>query len=305
MKKLTINFLIFTILFIFNIYSRIFDSPLPLLDGYMHYPVNLKEEEILGKWTSEFWFGGYHRHANSACDNNCKWDAPLAVIFFEQPTFKLSQVFEDSIVKNADNLFLNIDTFSPDISFNEKGIHLGAKIRRDFGSDGAWRGGLRFSVPLRILSIKNNGLNIKKNNPDQIFSPNSFYINFIDNKCLNFNSFKCAGIGDFLLEPYAGHEFSDGIWAELATGVILPNSKKSNDFFNIFATPLGAEGHYQLRLRGIGYFDFNEWLKFKADLSCFWVLSNCEKISPPFVNTIITGIPAGPNIDADIFGNIF
>jgi len=123
----------------------------PLLVGQHGYDFDAREKGLWYWSASSDW---YTRSAHRAfkADHGIATQE-LSALFFNKESFRLSQIFEDCLVRqNTEhyNPYMRVMTIAPRVEYSESGLCLGGEISRAVFR-GKGRFGMRVSVPLRAV----------------------------------------------------------------------------------------------------------------------------------------------------------
>ncbi|MBI2775121.1 hypothetical protein HYX58_03905 [Candidatus Dependentiae bacterium] len=133
--------------------AREIRNPLPLWWGYWHYP-QPRPKDVETCWNIDTWGAGYYRSAKNMFRNNetIKTENLDAVIFGLEDFLGVNAFPAGEI--DPLNPFLQFSTFSPRISYNERGAFFGITVDTVFGCDCEWHIGLRATIPYRDIEME-------------------------------------------------------------------------------------------------------------------------------------------------------
>lgn len=139
--------------------SREIRTPLNVqqgIDGHLHVPLELEEEDLGHKITYDIWGAMYAQSANQAY-NQCHDIVNVAQIFFGKESFRGKDVFADSTLSSpgdAAATWLNFAVLTPRVEYHENGAVLGGTIMGSW-RDGSVRFGLRANLPYKVIEMDN------------------------------------------------------------------------------------------------------------------------------------------------------
>lgn len=130
-----------------------FRSPLIVERGPMRYVFEEWEDSDYGL---KVWTACYGRESHKAFMKHGTKTKPLSALFFNKSCFTLNEIFPNSCVDVATeyyNPFVGLTKLQPRITYEEKGLSLGARYAYPVYKDKG-RVGLRIQVPFRKIEIE-------------------------------------------------------------------------------------------------------------------------------------------------------
>ena len=130
---------------------------------------------------------------------------------------------------------------------------------------------------------------------------------FLAVRGINFNTQRLTGAGDLDVDFYARRNFCEGChggwYVEGITGIRFPTGKKVKNPGNLFAQPLGNNGHFEIK--GGAQVGWNpcDWFAVKADAQFYHVFRRNEKVAAAFTGATVRNI--GTTVDASVSWNYF
>lgn len=137
---------------------------------YVHYPFPLETDEC-SNWTFDSFGVYYQRNAcdafgcnldcattnlcDSSCDKVTSHTVPLAQLWFGKAAFTVADAFAGGVIDApTGNPFLNFTTFSPQLSYNERGAFFGATANRyNLGCCKDWFVSARIGLPVSVVEV--------------------------------------------------------------------------------------------------------------------------------------------------------
>ncbi len=128
---------------------------------------------------------------------------------------------------------------------------------------------------------------------------------FLATRNVNFNTQHLSGAGDLDVDFYARRNFLCGChgdwYVEGIVGLRFPTGKRVHNPGNLYAQPLGNNGHTEIK--GGAQVGWNpcDWFAVKADITGYHVFKRKERVAAAFTGATVRNI--GPTVDARISWN--
>lgn len=116
-------------------------------------------------WNVDLWGAAYERFADSAYPWNGCCQMALTPLFLGKESFKLAEIFYDSVIEIHDNPWVTVATIKPSIEYNDKGVYMGATWSRDVEwGKRSFRLGLRGNMPVKMIEVSRryNGTDVAR-----------------------------------------------------------------------------------------------------------------------------------------------
>lgn len=222
------------------------------------------------------------------------------------PTGTFGQFENDNFIPNTMKP-TELNASGTNLQNNERGFFLGTTDYSPLGNTSAAQRmlwvvpGIERQAAAINLSPEADNLRTTVNDLLQAFDDSAE--DFFTEQGLCFADYHKSGIGDLDLEFYYGDQLLCDLWGEILIGIKFPTAKKLKNPQELFAQPLGNNGHFETRLGGKLWYNTRDWLQLKGYASYNFVCQGTETINAPFKGATIKNI--GPMVDARISWGYF
>lgn len=121
---------------------------------------------------------------------------------------------------------------------------------------------------------------------------------FFNQQGIFFGDAYVEGLGDLLLEYYQSKMHVCSLGYEWSVGIQIPSGRHLKHPNQLFAQPVGCDGHYQLMASAKLFWQPIDWFTMRTDVSYWWALSHHEKINASFQGATVKNL--GPVVIADV-----